>query len=426
MDEFVINGGRSLRGKIRISGSKNSVLPIMAASILGESESVIEGAPRLRDVRTMLSILADLGVQGEHREDDSIRLNPVDNASVKADYRKVSTMRGSICVLGPLLARRKRAVVSLPGGCVIGLRPIDLHIKGLKALGAQIRTERGYVVAEAERLVGSEIYLGGSFGSSVLATANIMMAATLAEGVTVIDCAACEPEVADLAAFLNAMGAKVSGAGSPTVTIEGVRQLSGARHRVIPDRIEAGTLMMAAAATGGDVTLENVNSSHLGAVIDKLKQVGVKIEKNNGSLRVTGSPPFRATDLTTLPYPGLPTDLQAQMMAMLTISDGISVVTDKVYPDRFMHVAELNRMGADIRKEGSSAIIRGMDSLSGCEVMASDLRASAALVIAGLVARGETEIHRVYHIDRGYEHIEQRLNELGADIYRTVDEKETA
>ncbi|HUS57250.1 MAG TPA: UDP-N-acetylglucosamine 1-carboxyvinyltransferase [Planctomycetota bacterium] len=424
MDEFVIHGGRRLRGSIKVSGSKNSVLPIMAAAILGESPSVIEGAPRLRDVRTMLSILADLGMQGEHREDGSICLNPVDNTPVKADYRKVSTMRGSICVLGPLLARRRKAVVSLPGGCIIGLRPVDLHIKGLRALGARISIERGYVVAEAERLVGSEIYLGGSFGSSVLATANIMMAATLAEGETVIDCAACEPEVADLAAFLNAMGARITGAGSPTVTIEGVKHLAGARHRVIPDRIEAGTLMMAAAATGGDVILENVNAAHLGAVVDKLKQVGVCVEKTNGSLRVTGSPPFKSTDLTTLPYPGMPTDLQAQMMAMLTTSDGISVVTDKVYPDRFMHVGELNRMGADIRKEGSSAIIRGVDCLSGCEVMASDLRASAALVIAGLVAKGETEIHRVYHIDRGYEQIEQRLNQLGADIYRTVDEKE--
>ena len=425
MDKFVVRGGRRLSGTVRINGSKNAALPIMAAAILGDGPSVIEDVPKLRDVRTMLSILADLGVQGEHREDGNIHLDPVDATPVKADYEKVSTMRGSICVLGPLLARRRKAVVSLPGGCVIGVRPIDLHLKGLRALGARITIDCGYVIAEAERLVGAEVYLGGPFGSSVLATANIMMAATLADGLTVIDCAACEPEVADLAAFLNAMGAKITGAGSPTVSIEGVKSLSGARHKVIPDRIEAGTLMMAAAVTGGNVILENVISSHLGAVIDKLRHVGVNVEKFNGSLRVSGSPPFGSTDLTTLPYPGMPTDLQAQTMAMLTTSAGISVVTEKVFPDRFMHMAELNRMGADISKEASSAIIRGVSSLSGSHVMASDLRASAALVIAGLVAKGETEVHRVYHIDRGYERIEERLNHLGADIRRTADEKET-
>ena len=425
MDKFMVRGGQPLRGTVRVSGSKNSALPIMAAAILGDGPSVVENVPRLRDVRTMLSILADLGVQGQHREDGSIHLNVIDNTPVKAEYEKVSTMRGSICVLGPLLARRRKAVVSLPGGCVIGVRPIDLHLKGLKALGAAIRIERGYVIAEAERLKGAEVYLGGPFGSSVLATANVMMAATLADGQTVIDCAACEPEVADLAAFLNAMGAKITGAGSPTVTIEGVVHLAGARHRVIPDRIEAGTLMMAAALTGGDVLIENVISAHLGAVIDKLRSIGVSIDKNNGTLHVSGTPPFGATDLTTLPYPGMPTDLQAQFMAMLTVSDGISVVTEKVFPDRFMHMAELNRLGADISKEGSTAIIRGVRSLSGSQVMASDLRASAALVIAGLTARGETEIRRVYHIDRGYERIEERLNRIGADIYRTVDEKET-
>ncbi|HUU70646.1 MAG TPA: UDP-N-acetylglucosamine 1-carboxyvinyltransferase [Planctomycetota bacterium] len=424
MDKFMVRGGQRLCGTVRVSGSKNAALPIMAAAILGDGPSIIEGVPRLRDVRTMLSILADLGVQGQHREDGTIWLNPTDNTPVQASYEKVSTMRASICVLGPLLARRQRATVSMPGGCVIGVRPIDLHLKGLRALGASIKIERGYVVAEAERLVGTEMYLGGTFGSSVLATANVMMAAALAEGVTVIDCAACEPEVADLAAFLTAMGAKITGAGSPTITIEGVKELHGARHRVVSDRIEAGTLMMAAAGTGGDVFIENVNSGHLGAVIDKLRTMGASIEKNNGTLHVKATPPLKATDLTTLPYPGMPTDLQAQFMAVLTVSDGISVVTEKVFPDRFMHAAELARMGADITKEGSSAIIRGVHSLSGSQVMASDLRASAALVIAGLVAKGETEIRRVYHIDRGYERIEERLNRIGADIFRTVDEKE--
>jgi len=424
MDKFMIRGGQRLCGTVRVSGSKNAALPIMAAAILGDGPSVIEGVPRLRDVRTMLSILADLGVHGQHREDGSIWLNPADNTPVQASYEKVSTMRASICVLGPLLARRRRAIVSMPGGCVIGMRPIDLHIKGLRALGASIKIERGYVIAEADRLVGTEMYLGGTFGSSVLATANVLMAATLAEGTTVIDCAACEPEIADLAGFLTAMGAKITGAGSPTIAVEGVKELHGARHRVVPDRIEAGTLMMAAAATGGDVFIENTNSGHLGAVIDKLRSMGVSVEKNNGTLHVKASPPLKSIDLTTLPYPGMPTDLQAQFMALLTVSDGISVVTEKVFPDRFMHAAELARMGADISKEGNSAIIRGVHSLSGSQVMASDLRASAALVIAGLVAKGETEIRRVYHIDRGYERIEERLNRLGADIFRTVDEKE--
>jgi len=421
MDKIVVRGGQRLTGSVRVSGSKNAALPIMAASILGEGPLIIDNVPRLRDVRTMLEILSQLGVRGEHREDGSVYLEPVDPSRVTADYEQVSTMRGSICVLGPLLARRGRAVVSMPGGCVIGVRPIDLHLKGLRAMGAAVTVERGYVMAEARRLVGADVYLGGAYGSSVLATANVMMAATLADGQTVIDCAACEPEVADLAACLNAMGAKISGAGSPAITIEGVRRLSGARHRVIPDRIEAGTLMCAAAITGGDVIVENVIASHLGAVVDKLRQVGVSVEKVNGSVRVCGTPPYKSTDLTTLPYPGIPTDLQAQIMAVLSVADGISVVTEKVFPDRFIHVAELNRMGADIRKEGSSAIIRGVPRLSGSHVMASDLRAGAALIVAGLVASDQTEIHRVYHIDRGYERIEDRLANLGADVRRAED-----
>jgi UDP-N-acetylglucosamine 1-carboxyvinyltransferase len=426
MDKFVVRGGARLCGTAKIKGSKNAALPMMAACILGEGPSIIENVPRLRDINTMLDILADLGVQGEHRNDGSLCLEPVDTAPIKAGYKKVSTMRGSICVLGPLLARRRKAVVSLPGGCVIGVRPIDLHIKGLSELGADITIERGYVTAQADRLTGAEIYLGGAFGPSVLATANVMMAATLAKGETIIDCAACEPEIADLAAFLNGMGARITGAGSPTIKIGGVESLAAATHRLLPDRIEAGTFMMAAAATGGDVIIENACNAHLGAVIDNLRRVGVTVEKANGSLRVSGSPPFRPTDVTALPYPGLPTDLQAQMLALLTLADGISVVTERVFPDRFMHVAELNRMGAAIRKEGSSAIIRGVVRLSGSHVMASDLRASAALVIAGLVAEGETEIHRVYHIDRGYERIEERLNALGAGICRTEDKDEEA
>jgi UDP-N-acetylglucosamine 1-carboxyvinyltransferase len=335
----------------------------------------------------------------------------------------VRKMRASVCVLGPLLARRGHARVSLPGGCVFGVRPIDLHLKGLKALGARIRIDHGYIDARAEKLRGTTIYLGGAFGSTVLGTANVMMAATLAEGTTVIECAACEPEVADLAGFLNAMGAKIRGAGTPRVEIEGVAELHGVEYKVIPDRIEAGTFLIAAAMTGGDVVVEGAYPEHLSAVIDVLQQMGAQFSCENHTMRVRAEVPCTPIDVTTLPYPGFPTDLQAQMMAYLATANGMSVITEKIYPDRFIHIAELVRMGAKIRKEGPSAIISGVKKLSGAPVMASDLRASASLILAGLVATGITEVHRIYHLDRGYERIEERLAALGAMVRRESEEE---
>jgi UDP-N-acetylglucosamine 1-carboxyvinyltransferase len=422
MDKLVIEGGHRLEGRVAISGSKNASLPMMAASILASEPCVIKNVPNLTDIRTMGEILGAMGVSCERTGLDTIECAVHDSTEVTAPYEMVSRMRASVCVLGPLVAKRGKARVSLPGGCVIGLRPIDLHIKGLQCLGAKVYVEHGYIIAEAERLKGAEIYLGGAFGSSVTGTANVMMAATLAEGKTIIENAACEPEVQDLGHFLNAMGARVSGIGTPRLVIEGVDELGGCEYEVVPDRIEAGTFMVAAAITKGDLRLSNARLDHLHAVVDKLRQVGVSVRQENGEVRVSASSKPAAVDVTTLPYPGFPTDLQAQFMALLAIGNGISVVTEKIYPDRFMHVAELNRMAADIRKEGPTSIIIGVPELSGAQVMASDLRASAALVLAGLVARGTTEVRRVYHIDRGYEKIEQKLNAVGAKIERMPDD----
>ncbi|MCX5676306.1 MAG: UDP-N-acetylglucosamine 1-carboxyvinyltransferase, partial [Planctomycetota bacterium] len=328
------------------------------------------------------------------------------------------TMRAGICVLGPLVARRGKAEVSLPGGCAIGDRPVDLHLKGLRALGARLDVRHGYVVGASKRLRGAEMYLGGPFGSSVTGTANVLMAAVLARGTTVIDCAACEPEVQDLARLLVKMGADIQGIGSPRLLIEGVERLSGAEHTVIPDRIEAGTFLVAAAATGGDVTVEGARWNDLFSLVHLLREAGAEVEHFDDTVHIRAPRRLRSVDVTTLPFPGFPTDLQAQTMAMLTVADGISVVTEKIYPDRFRHVAELTRMGAAIRKEGPAAVVHGPQKLSGAHVMASDLRASAALVIAALVAEGKTVIHRVYHLDRGYERLEKKLNRLGARIRR--------
>ena len=378
--------------------------------------------PPLADIRTMSMILAELGVSVERTNPTTIECRPGDATAVTARYELVSRMRASFCVLGPLVAKRKKARVSLPGGCVIGLRPIDLHIKGLRSLGARVYVEHGYVVAEADRLKGAEIYLGGAFGSSVTGTANVMMAATLAEGRTVVENAACEPEIQDLAEFLNAMGARISGIGTPRLTIEGVEELGGCRYDVIPDRIEAGTFLVAGAMTRGDLRLVDARLDHLHAVVDSLRRIGVHVYREGGEVRVEAPERPSPIDVTTLPYPGFPTDLQAQFMALLSLADGISVVTEKIYPDRFMHVAELNRMAANIRKEGATTIIMGVPELSGAQVMASDLRASAALVLAGLVAKGRTEVRRVYHIDRGYEKVEEKLRAVGAKIQRLPDE----
>jgi len=418
MDKIVITGGRKLKGEVEISGAKNSALPIMAAALLAEGESVIENVPDLRDIHTMIRLLRALGAKAMY-ENGSVRIKAGTNLKSLAPYKLVSTMRASVCVLGPLLARTGHAEVSLPGGCVIGPRPIDLHLKGLEALGTKIEIQHGYVNATALRkLRGADIYLGGSFGSSVLATANVIMAATLAKGRTQIENAACEPEIVDLMRFLKKMGAKISGEGSPHVEIEGVSKLHGVHYSVIPDRIEAGTFMFAAAMTGGDVLVKKMEPSHQNVVIDKLLQAGVRVEKGKNSIRIRRTGALKPVDVTTLPYPGFPTDLQAQMMSLMTVTPGISVITEKIYPDRFMHVSELNRMGSKVFLEGPSAIIHGVKRLSGAPVMASDLRASAALVIAGLVAEGSTEVHRVYHLDRGYEKLEIKFSSLGAGIHR--------
>jgi UDP-N-acetylglucosamine 1-carboxyvinyltransferase len=418
MDAMVLTGGRRLKGRARAGGAKNAALPIMAASILTDEPLRLRGVPDLMDIRTMGRLLTELGVHVEREPGGDVVLQSRRPSRVMAPYKIMKTMRAGICVLGPLVARRGRAEVSLPGGCAIGDRPVDLHMKGLRALGARLEVEHGYIVGQCRRLRGAEMYLGGPFGSSVTGTANVLMAAVLAKGETVIDCAACEPEVQDLANVLVKMGARIQGIGSPRLLIEGVDRLGGCEHTVIPDRIEAGTLLLAGAATGGDVTVEGARWNDLFALVHTLREAGAKVEHYDDTIRVRASRRLKSVDVTTLPFPGFPTDLQAQMMATLVTADGISVVTEKIFPDRFMHVAELTRMGARIRKEGNAAVVHGERRLSGAPVMASDLRASAALVIAALVAEGKTTISRVYHLDRGYERLERKLRPLGAVISR--------
>jgi UDP-N-acetylglucosamine 1-carboxyvinyltransferase len=420
MDSFLIKGGVPLHGDVQISGAKNAVLPLMAATLLTSGECVIRRVPNLSDVRFMGQILQSLGCEVTW-DGDSVRIRAAKLKPV-GDYDLIRKMRGSVCIMGPLLGRTRKATVSLPGGCIIGARPINLHLKGFEALGAKITIEGGDIKAAAKALIGTSIFLGGRAGPTVLGTANIMMAATLAEGVTVIDSAACEPEIVDLATFLNAMGARVAGAGSPTITITGVKELHGAEHEVIADRIEAATYAIAAAATDGEVTLKGVRSEHLHAVLDKLREAGVKLERVGSDLKVTRNRRLKPVDVTTQPYAGFPTDVQAQMMSLMCLTPGISIITERIFEARFMHVSELARLGADISIEGPSAIVKGGRPLSGAQVMASDLRASAALVIAGLAAKGTTQIHRVYHLDRGYERMEAKLNALGAKIERTQGE----
>ena len=419
MDKFVIQGGGRLTGSVRVSGSKNATLPIMAAALLSDGPSILADAPDLADVSHMADLMSQLGAEVRRDDQGGIHVQVVDESRSHAPYDTVRKMRASICVLGPLLAKRTKARVAMPGGCAIGSRPINLHLRGLEALGAKIELDGGDIVARAKRLRGAEIFLGGPFGSTVLGTANVMMAATLAEGTTVIECAACEPEVADLADYLNAMGARISGTGTPHLVIEGVERLTGVEHRMIPDRIEAGTFMMAAAITNGEVRLENVRLDHMMAVVDKLRRIGVIVKADGQAAVVSSSRHLEPADVTTQPYPGFPTDLQAQLTTLFCLADGNSAITEKIYPDRFMHVAELLRMGANIRKEGPTAIVTGVKHLIGAPVMASDLRASAALVLAGLVARGTTTVNRVYHIDRGYDRIEHKLVDLGAKIHRS-------
>ena len=420
MDKLVIEGGKRLEGTVEISGAKNAALPILAATFLSKEPSVIKNVPQVADVLTMVKIMKSLGAKVQY-SGNIVEVDPSGVRNPVLTYKLVSTMRGSICFLGPFLARFGEAQVSFPGGCVIGPRPIDLHLKGVRALGADVTLSHGYVVAKSKKLKGSRVFLGGAFGSSVLGTANVMMAATMASGRTTIDNAACEPEVVDLGNFLKKMGAKIEGLGSPSIEIEGVKKLHGAAYSVIPDRIEAGTYVIASAMTKGDVTIKNMNLNMLGAMLDKLRDAGVHIVEKNGHVRIRRQHVLRPVQVTTLPYPGFPTDLQAQMMALMCIVPGISVITEKIYPERFMHVSELNRMGANIMLEGNSAIVGGRKQLSGAPVMASDLRASAALVLAGLVAEGATEVARVYHLDRGYENLVGKLQSLGAKIRREKD-----
>jgi UDP-N-acetylglucosamine 1-carboxyvinyltransferase len=417
MDKLVIEGGVKLKGEVVISGAKNSVLPILAATLLTDDACIIKSVPNLRDTNTMFKILRSLGKVVEY-DGGVVTVTSGKSINYIADYKLVSTMRASICVLGPLLGRLKKAKVSLPGGCIIGDRPVDLHIKGIRALGADVHIESGYVVAGAKKLKGGHMYLGGVYGSSVLATDNVMMAAVLASGKTVIESAACEPEVADLAEFLIKMGAKIKGHGTPIIEIDGVKHLHGATHTIIPDRIEAGTMMLASLITDGDILVKNVCFRHLGALIDKLEESGAAIIKTDNSLRVRKRKQLRGVNITTLPYPGFATDMQAQMMSLMSVVPGTSLFTEKIYPDRFMHVAELRRMGAQIQREGPHAIVEGEKYLSGAPVMASDLRASACLVLAGLAARGKTSISRIYHLERGYENIEEKLQNLGARVWR--------
>jgi UDP-N-acetylglucosamine 1-carboxyvinyltransferase len=410
VEKLVIQGGKRLHGRVAASGSKNAALPILAACLLAEGTSVIRNVPKLSDVEILLAILRELGCRVDWRKDGAIEIEVKDESNSTASYELVSKMRASVCVLGPLIGRRKTARVSMPGGCVIGVRPIDLHEKGLSALGARMSLDHGYLVAEVPPggLTGTDVFLGGAFGSSVTGTTNVLAAAVYANGTTVIESAACEPEVVDLADMLVRMGAKIEGIGSPRLTIEGVKKLKGVEHTIIPDRIEAGTFLAGAAITRGDVTVTGCR-----------REMGMILEITKDSIRAKHpDAPLKPVDLTTLVYPGFATDLQAQFMAALCVADGISVVTEKIYPDRFMHVPELLRMGAELRKTGSTVVVHGVPHLVGAPVRASDLRASAALILAGCAAWGDTEVHEIHHVDRGYEKIEEKLNGLGAGIKR--------
>jgi UDP-N-acetylglucosamine 1-carboxyvinyltransferase len=419
MEKMIIHGGAPLRGTVTLSGSKNAALPIMMAALLTSEPLVLSNVPRLRDVKTAMDLLIQLGVAARWLDDHRVELHAENVTSHEASYELVKTMRASFVVLGPLLARTGRARVSTPGGCAIGARPVNLHIAGIRALGSKIQFRHGYVEAHAERLTGGRIWLDSP---SVGATENILMAAVTARGRTVIENAAREPEVQDLARVLVKMGANISGTGTHVIEVEGVERLHGAEHEVIPDRIEAGSMMAAAAITGGDVTITNAPTAHLDAVASKLREAGVVVESIGNGLRVArGNGRLSSVELRTLPYPGFPTDLQAQMMAMLTQADGTSVITETIFENRFMHAQELARMGADILMKGPTAVVRGPSKLSGAPVMATDLRASMGLIIAGLAAEHTTELSRIYHLDRGYEALDAKLSRLGARIERAQE-----
>ena len=417
MEKLVIRGGNRLVGTVRISGAKNAVLPLIAATLLGTTPSILEEVPDLEDVRTFAQVLRHLGVEVKYTKGEHIlSVDSTHITSCEAPYELVRKMRASFLIMGPLLARCGHSKISLPGGCAIGTRPIDLHLKGFEALGAKIDIGHGYIEASAPNgLIGARIYLDFP---SVGATENIMMAASMAKGQTILENAAHEPEIVDLANYLNTMGAKIKGAGTDVIKIEGVSELTGKTYEVIPDRIEAGTFMVAAAMTGGNLYVENALSEHLKPVIAKLKEAGVTIEEDTNGVRVISNGNLKAVDIKTLPYPGFPTDMQAQFMAMTTVSHGTSVVSETVFENRFMHVDELKRMGANIKIDGRSAVVEGLSKLTGCQVKATDLRAGAALVLAGLVANGETEVGYLHHIDRGYDDLVTKLCGVGADIKR--------
>ena len=415
MDKIIITGGGRLRGEVKISGAKNAALPILAASLLTEGWNAFHNIPNLVDIRTIGKLLKNLGAKIEGEPPD-LRVNTDEITCCKAPYDLVKTMRASILVLGPLVARMGEARVSLPGGCAIGARPVNLHIRALQEMGAEISLKDGYVEAKARKLRGAGIYFDIP---TVTGTENIMMAATLAEGVTTLKNAAKEPEIVNLAEILNSMGARITGAGTDIITIEGVESLHPVEASVIADRIEAGTFMIAAGITGGDILVRGCNPRHLDALITKLRSAGMEIEVMDDSIRAVGRGVIKSVDIKTLPYPGFPTDLQAQMMTLMTMGTGLSVITETIFENRFMHVSELLRMGADIVIQGNNAIVRGVSKLRGAKIMATDLRASASLILAGLAADGTTELSRVYHLDRGYETIEKKFSALGADIRRT-------
>jgi UDP-N-acetylglucosamine 1-carboxyvinyltransferase len=416
MNKFLVEKSPPLRGNVRISGAKNSALPILAASLLGTEDIILEDVPQLKDVEVMCEVLSSLGAKVEFLDKGVIKINSRDINNYETPYELMSKMRASFLVMGPLLTRLGKTKTSLPGGCAIGTRPIDLHLKGFRALGAEIDVDHGYIGAYAEKLVGDRIYLDFP---SVGATENIMMAAVMAEGETIIDNAAMEPEIVDLANFLNKLGAQIKGVGTSTIRIKGVKELGGATHSIIPDRIEAGTFMVAAAITKGDVIVENVITSHIKPIIAKLREAGCEVWEEEDKVRVVGTDNLKAVDIKTLPYPGFPTDMQAQFMALMSVAQGTSVIIETVFENRFMHVDELKRMGADIKIDGRSAIVQGVSELMSAPVKATDLRAGAALILAGLKADGVTEISDIHHIDRGYENIEQKFAQLGAKIYRT-------
>ena len=415
MDKLVIQGGIPLSGEIRISGAKNAALPILCAALLTEEPLQIGNVPHLRDVTTTLELLNQMGAEVSVNDHLKVEIAARDMHNLVAPYELVKTMRASILVLGPMVARFGKARVSLPGGCAIGSRPVDLHIKGLQAMGAEIDIEHGYIEARAQRLKGARIFMDIV---TVTGTENLLMAATLAEGTTVLENAAREPEVVDLANCLIAMGAKIEGAGTDIITVHGVERLHGASYRVMPDRIETGTFLVAAAATGGKVRLRDTRPDILDAVLDKLREAGAKIDCSDDSISLEMTGPLKSVNVRTAPYPAFPTDMQAQFMALNAVANGAATVTETIFENRFMHVQELRRLGADIETEGNTAIVRGAAGLSGAIVMATDLRASASLVVAGLIAQGETTVERIYHIDRGYECIEEKLSQLGARIKR--------